>query len=67
MIVCVWREYSAQSFGSWPLSFHSHPTAHTFLGDYLTASAPQSVGYAEADQLQSSFLLTAGLILVNDL
>lgn len=67
MIVCVWREYSAQSFGSWPLSFHSHPTAHTFLGDYLTASAPQCVGYAEADQLQSSFLLTAVLILGNDL
>lgn len=67
MIVCVWREYSAQSFGSWPLSFHSHPTAHTFLGDYLTASAPQSVGYAAANQLQSSFLLSVVLILGNDL
>lgn len=67
MIVCVWREYSAQSFGSWPLSFHSHPTAHTFLGDYLTASAPQNVGYAETDQLQCSFLLIAVLILGNDL
>lgn len=49
MIVCVCDVNIQHRALVADLSFHSHPTAHTFLGDYLTASAPQSVGYAEAD------------------